>query len=213
MIYNLSHPYEHLKQEAAREAAEYLKPHISKIIFLQEDMCNFWYQFIMQEATVDGLHAEFGVHTGNNINAFSALNPKIKWYGFDSFYGLNENWKGGLFAKGFFSLNGEKPKVNSNVELVVGTFQNTLVPFLQKHKEPFSVVYIDCDTYESTKHVLDAIGKDRLISGTIICFDEYFGYPGWKFNEFKAWQECCNENNIRYEYIIVSNWAVAVKIL
>jgi hypothetical protein len=61
--------------------------------------------------------------------------------------------------------------------------------------------------------VLDAIGKDRLISGTIICFDEYFGYPGWKFNEFKAWQECCNKNNIRYEYIIVSNWAVAVKIL
>lgn len=206
-------PYDILLQEATKESADYLKPHINKVIFLYQDTCHLWYKYIVQEATVDGLYAEFGVYDGKAINQFSAVNPKIKWYGFDSFYGLNENWTGGLFAKGHFSLNGQKPKVNNNVELVVGRFQDTLVPFLEKHKEPFAVLVIDCDTYESTKYILNTITKDRLVTGTIVCFDEYLGYPGWKFNEFKAWQEFCSINNIKYQYVIVSNWAVALKIL
>ena len=210
-------PYHFLYQDSLKESANYLKPHINEIIFLDqfsdENTCSFWYQYVVQAASVDGIYAEFGVFEGRNINKFSQINTDVKWYGFDSFYGLNEDWKGGLYAKGHFSLNGNPPQVNKNVELVIGKFQDTLPKFLNKHSKPFAVINIDCDTYESTNYVLKTIGKERIIKGTIICFDEYLGYPGWKFNEFKAWQEFCKENNVQYQYIIVSNWAVAVKII
>ena len=207
------YPHHSLYQDSVKESAEYLKPHINKIIFLDWDTCHFWYQYIVRAASVDGIYAEFGVFEGNNINKFSQINTDIKWYGFDSFYGLNEDWKGGLFAKEHFSLYGNPPQVNENVELVIGKFQDTLPKFLSEQSKPFSVIYIDCDTYESTNYVLKTIGKERIVKGTIICFDEYLGYVGWKFNEFKAWQEFCKENNVQYEYIIVSNWAVAIKII
>jgi len=210
-------PYRFLYQDSVKESADYLKPHINKIIFLDdfigENTCAFWYQYVVQAASVDGIHAEFGVFEGRNINKFSQINTDIKWYGFDSFYGLNEDWKGGLYAKGHFSLNGNPPQVNENVELVIGKFQDTLPKFLSEHSKPFAVINIDCDTYESTNYVLKTIGKERIVKGTIICFDEYLGYVGWEFNEFKAWQEFCKENNVQYEYIIVSNWAVAIKII
>ena len=31
--------------------------------------------------------------------------------------------------------------------------------------------------------------QDRIVSGTIIVFDEYWNYPGWEQHEFRAWQE------------------------
>jgi hypothetical protein len=30
---------------------------------------------------------------------------------------------------------------------------------------------------------------NRLASGSVIVFDEYFNYPGWKVHEFKAFQD------------------------
>jgi hypothetical protein len=65
------------------------------------------------------------------FNETDKLKNKI-WYGFDSFYGLQENWKGGWFSKNHFSLNGKSPKVNKNVKLIKGWFKNTLPIFLKK---------------------------------------------------------------------------------
>ena len=59
---------------------------------------------------------------------------------------------------------------------------------------------MDCDLYSSTMTVLNGL-KDRLQIGTVISFDEYLNYPGWREHEYKAWQEFVAANNIEYDYI------------
>ena len=74
------------------------------------------------------LWLEFGVANGNTINYISKFtNDKV--YGFDSFEGLPEKWRDG-FDKGAFNRNGVLPQVNSNVELIKGWFNETLVNFI-----------------------------------------------------------------------------------
>lgn len=195
-------------ENSIKESVEYITPFLSEVIILEGD------ENVLKEAikkiTLDGLHAEFGVFQGRSINWLSNL-KKVEWYGFDSFLGLDEDWKGSFYGKGHFSLGGTPPQVNSNVELVVGRFQDTLPQFLTAHSEPFAFVNIDCDTYESTKYVLDTI-KKQLVANTIISFDEYLAHPGWKISEYKAWQEFCKENNVEYEYLIFGRMQAVVRI-
>ena len=54
-------------------------------------------------------------------------------------------------------------------------------------------------TLLSTKDVFDQV-YDRLVPGTVIIFDEYWNGPHWREDEWKAWQECCQEHNLKYEY-------------
>ena len=74
-------------------------------------------------------------------------------------------------------------------------------------------MHIDCDTYESTKEVLNILNSKKLISGTLILFDEYLSYVGWKQGEFKAWQEFVKENNIKYKYEMFGERQALVKII
>jgi hypothetical protein len=77
------------------------------------------------------LWLEFGVASGDTINYISKFtNDKV--YGFDSFEGLPEKWRDG-FDKGAFNRNGHLPQVNSNVELIKGWFNETLLNFIQTH--------------------------------------------------------------------------------
>ena len=59
---------------------------------------------------------EFGVFDGTSINNFAKILKNKKIYGFDSFYGLKEDWSGTDVEQGFFNLNGKMPKVKNNVE-------------------------------------------------------------------------------------------------
>jgi len=36
--------------------------------------------------------------------------------------------------------------------------------------------------------------------GTVIVFDEYFGYPGWREHEYRAWQEFVAASGVRFDY-------------
>jgi len=155
-----------------------------------------------------GLVAEFGVWQGRSISFFASLTKEII-YGFDSFEVLREDWKGWRNPKGTFSLGGALPPVPANVTLIKGWFDETLPPFLREHSEPFSFVHIDCDTYEAASIVLSA-AQDRFRKGTIVVFDEYFGYRGWRFGEFKAWQEFVTARGLSYEYLGFHNRAVSL---
>lgn len=146
----------------------------------------------------DGLWLEFGVCSGTTINIISSYtNNKV--YGFDSFLGLPEDW-GNHQPKGTYSTDGNLPRVNENVELVVGLFQDTLEQFLIDHKEPIAYLHLDADLYSSTKYVLEKL-EDRIISGTVISFDEIYNYPEYKDHEIKAWIEFCNKTKISYDWI------------
>ena len=157
------------------------------------------------------LYLEFGTWKGASINYFSDRLKQTTFYGFDSFQGLQEDWKGANQAKGGFNLDGKLPKVNKNVVLVSGWFDVTLPQFLSEKKGNIPFVHIDCDTYEATKIVLDNI-YPRLAKNAYILFDEYIGYPGWKEGEYKAFQEMVVAHKIGYEYVAFCDLQVLVRI-
>ena len=146
---------------------------------------------------IDGLFLEFGVFRGHTINYISKKIGNELIFGFDSFEGLPEFWRDG-FDKGVFGLDNNLPNVNSNVRLIKGWFDETLKDF--KVKKPIAYLHIDCDLYSSTKIIFDYL-EPYIVQGTIIVFDEYFNYPGWKHGEFLAFKEFIKRNKFTYEYI------------
>ena len=77
-------------------------------------------------------------------------------------------------------------------------------------KEKITFVHIDVDTYAPTKFILGKI-KPYLQKGSIILFDEFYGYPNWQLYEYKAFTEEFNPNE--YKYIAFSTRQVAIEIL
>jgi ABC-type polysaccharide/polyol phosphate transport system ATPase subunit/peptidoglycan/LPS O-acetylase OafA/YrhL len=144
----------------------------------------------------DGMALEFGVHTGGTLKVIAAARENKNVFGFDSFEGLPEDWRDG-FPAGHFALD-EPPEV-PGAELVVGRFEDTLADFLDAHPEPVAFVHVDADLYSSARTVLTLVGP-RLAVGTVIVFDEYFGYPGWREHEYQAWQEYVAESGVRFAY-------------
>jgi len=181
------------------EAADYIHTNlVDAVEFLNKPY--MYSEALKGVSVVDGIFAEFGVFNGESINIIARLAPNSIIFGFDSFEGLREDWRGQTAVKGSFSLQGRTPPVEKNVRLVKGWFHETLPQFLHLiPKKPFSFIHVDCDTYEATKTILDCAGS-RIVRGTIIIFDEYFGYRGWKNGEFKAWKDFVSEHNLVYRY-------------
>lgn len=206
-------PNQNIKQRlqniASMETAEFIIKNMNSVPALNVTLNILDLAF--SKCTIEGLIIEFGVYSGRTVNHIANLTNETV-YGFDSFEGLPEDWRSG-FEKGTFKTNC-LPNVNKNVQLIKGLFNDTLPIFLNEHKEICSLIHIDCDLYSSTKCIFDNL-KDRIVSGTIIVFDEYFNYPGWQEGEYKAFYEFINETNLKFEYIgyVEISEQVAVKIL
>ena len=112
---------------------------------------------------------EFGVYKGSSTNFFSKYVKKL--YAFDSFEGLREDWLGNYYMKGYFNLNKQIPKLNSNIEPIVGFVQDTLDDFLKKHNPKINFVHLDMDTYPATIYALERL-KPFFKKDAIIIFDE-----------------------------------------
>jgi hypothetical protein len=140
-------------------------------------------------------YLEFGVWKGNSTNFFSKYVNKL--YAFDSFEGLREDWVGTGGAKGDYNLNKQIPKLNKNIEPIVGFIQDTLEDFLKKHNPKINFAHLDIDTYESTKYALEKL-KPYLIKDSIILFDELYNFPGWRDGGYKALQETFDENEYKF---------------
>jgi len=209
LVKKIQRPFDLLQNEAVKESIEYIKPFLNEVIICE----NGWWDIALEKINETGLCLEFGVYKGESLNYFSNKLKNIIWYGFDSFYGLQEDWKGGWFSKNHFNLDGKEPKINKNVVIVKGWFKDTLPIFLKKNNKKISFIHIDCDTYESTKNIFDNIKYDRFTNNSIILFDEYFGYINWKNNEFKAWQEYVKKNKIKYKYIAFGEKQAIIKII
>lgn len=73
-------------------------------------------------------YLEFGVWQGASIRQWASLNShqSSRFFGFDSFHGLPEDWDA-LHPKGTFSTKGQMPKIDDQrVAFVPGLFQDTL---------------------------------------------------------------------------------------
>ena len=199
-----------LQMRALKETADYVEKNMKNVLWFPD-------RYSLLDATLNmienenGLFLEFGVHKGISIN-YIAKKITNQIYGFDAFEGLPEDWRG-PYGKGSFEMN-SPPKVRKNVSLITGWFKDTLPEFLNQHIETFIFIHIDSDLYSSAKTILSLAGN-RIRAGTIIVFDEYFNYPGWQLDGFKAFQEFANNNEVQYEYLGYCRFGqqVAVRIL
>ncbi len=129
-------------------------------------------------------YLEFGVHQGHSIFYFANQNgsPDSRFFGFDCFTGLPEDWNGD-FTRGHFDTGGRVPTTtDSRIEFVVGLFQDTLPRFLANFKiHNRIIVHLDCDLYSSTLYCLTKLDS-VLPKGAILIFDEF----GELLHEFRA---------------------------
>ncbi len=203
--------YQLLRERAIKESAKYAEAHLDTAMIF--DRAPALWTYAASRANIsDGLILEFGVFKGRSINHFAKCFSDQRLHGFDSFEGLAEDWTGYHLAKGAFDQGGQLPRVAGNVTLHKGWFHQSLPDFLSENQGSIRFCHMDCDTYPSSKYVLDTIAP-RFVQGSIIVFDEYYGYPNWRSGEFRAWQEVVAEHNLSYDYIGFSNMQVAIEIV
>src|SRR6266853_1106223 len=135
-------------------------------------------------------YLEFGVWRGETLEAWTKINTNeaSRFYGFDSFEGLPENWVHafGATKKGDFGVDGKLPAISDpRVSFLKGWFQHTLRPFLSSTpmKHPI-VIHNDSDLHSSTHYTLSTLDP-YLEAGDIIIFDEYASAS----NEYLAWEQ------------------------
>jgi hypothetical protein len=189
-----------LRLHAKKEAVAYVIEKMPEAMVVRDrfDLLNF----ALSRAPAEGLILEFGVEKGASLRHLADHTRRLV-HGFDSFEGLPGDWTGTKEAKGAFSRRRKLPAVRPNNRLHVGWFDATLPGFLAAHGEPCALIHIDCDIYESTKTVFEHL-RTRIVRGTVIVFDEYFNYPGWRGHEFKAFGEFIARTNMSYDYLAYS---------
>ncbi|MBU4502515.1 MAG: TylF/MycF family methyltransferase, partial [Nanoarchaeota archaeon] len=146
---------------------------------------------------LEGDYLEFGIYEGNTfVPAFHLAQKRnlksMNFYAFDSFKGLPKIK--GVDAEGFchFDEGAHACDINKfkkiiskkridlkKVKIVPGWYSEVLNEET-KRKIPLkkaSIIFIDCDLYESTVLVLDFI-TEYIQDGTIIIFDDWFSFRG-----------------------------------
>jgi hypothetical protein len=186
-----------LRLHAKREAVEYILANMQEAMVLPDRLALLGYA--LSRAPADGLVLEFGVEKGASLRHLAGLTQRPV-HGFDSFEGLPGDWSGTKEAKGAFSLRGKLPRVPANARLHVGWFDQTLPEFLRQDAQACALIHVDCDIYASTVSIFAAL-NGRIGPGTVIVFDEYFNYPGWRQHEYKAFQEFIASTGLKYRYI------------
>jgi len=189
-----------LRLHAKREAVDYIIANMPEAMVLPDRYALL--RFALSRAPTEGLVLEFGVEKGLSLRHLASLTQRDV-HGFDSFEGLPGDWTGTKEAKSAFSRSGKLPKVPENAKLHIGWFDATLPPFLAANPAPCALIHVDCDIYTSTVTIFAHL-RDRIAPGTIIVFDEYFNYPGWRQHEYKAFQEFIIESGLKYTYLAFS---------
>jgi len=143
-------------------------------------------------------YLEFGVSTGYSFRWWinRIKNENARFYGFDTFSGLPEDW--GPYKKGAMGNGNEAPKIDGNRHTFYqGLFQQTLLPFLSNYtSDNRKVIHMDADIYSATLYVLTLI-TPFLKVGDIIFFDE-FNVP---LHEYKALKEWSSSFYIKYSVL------------
>ncbi len=161
------------------------------------------------EVSLAGDWAEFGVYKGKTARVLLKNMPEeSKLYLFDSFKGLPEDWHEWSkdVNKGRFYLTKDRWPVfdDKRVHLMVGMFKDTVRDYAEEtlDYEPFqlAMVHVDCDLYSSARCVLRGI-NGIIMTGTIIVFDEFFSFPGWRECEYKAFHGWKEEFGRETEYL------------
>jgi len=124
--------------------------------------------------------AEFGVAGGDSARALLPYLPTDgRFYLFDSFEGMPAPWIHKNYGKtDQWAAKGMPTFSDKRVVIKKGWFKDTL-PL----DDLLGFVHIDCDLGSSTETVLNNI---NVTTGTILLFDELWGYDGYEEHEYKA---------------------------
>lgn len=135
-----------------------------------------------------GTWVEAGVGEGHSTRRILRnLKADTVLHAFDSFKGLPNDWND-RFPAGYFACS--PPDFgDERVRLHVGMFASTL-PAFARSVDRVTFLHVDCDLYDSTITVLDALSPVLPI-GAVVAFDEAFGTPAALEHEGRAivdWQ-------------------------
>jgi len=138
-----------------------------------------WRRAIEMVGGGDLLLLEFGVWQGYSMDVFRRLSPApgSRFFGFDSFEGLPEAWRG--MKAGNFSTGGKIPDIDDpRVEFVKGWFQDTLPGQMDRLAALADgrtlIVHFDADLYSSTLFLLCTLTQ-RFREFHCV-FDEFSGH-------------------------------------
>jgi hypothetical protein len=202
-----------LRQRAVDQAVDYIlsDPRFDDIHVSLQNAATL--TAALNEVTLDGTIAEFGVYKGTSLTQIAKFFPDRTVHGFDSFVGLPDVWGGTSKGVGAFDIGGNPPKLSvSNVEFHVGWFEDTIPSFAKQYSGPLAFAHLDADIYSSTKTVFDNL-SDWFVAGTIVVFDEYFGYHGWQRHEHKAFQEFLSRTGLSFEATCLGHMSLAVRLV
>ena len=105
-----------------------------------------------------------------------------------------------VVQKDRFSMGGNAPHLPDNVMVHKGWFDAVLPEFVKTLERPIKVLHVDCDIYSSTVSIFNNL-RPFLVPGTIIIFDELFGYRGYLDNEMLALYEFLLSTDVDVELI------------
>ena len=158
-----------------------------------------------------GDYLEFGVFNASSLSsmyiAAKKLGVKNRFFGFDAFEGLpieSENEDGGVWKRGFYTCSFEQMKnclhaldINhTDITWIKGWYNQTLTTELSaEYKFNPGIVFIDCDTYSSSKSVLDFL-VPLIKKPTIICLDDWklYDLDVKGMGEYKSFNEFVEQN-------------------
>ena len=141
-----------------------------------------------------GDYLEFGVFNGNSMASLHEARQKMlikqmRLFGFDAFEGLSagaEKEDGGVWKKGFYACSLEQTHhclIRRNISpddiyWIKGWYDQTLTNDTAKKFDiqNIGIAFIDCDTYSSSKSVLDFL-TPLIKQPLIVCLDD------WKLND------------------------------
>lgn len=153
----------------------------------RQGMFRYLHESCLHREAIDYL--EFGVFQGESIRCWIEMNHQAesRFFGFDSFEGLPENWRHGQ-VKGHFDVGGDIPQIeDSRVRFIQGWFDSTVPLFTREFSARNRLVmHLDADLYSSTMLALVHFGP-FMAKGTLLIFDEFYD----RDHEFKAlmdWQ-------------------------
>jgi hypothetical protein len=143
-------------------------------------------------------YLEFGVAEGTSIKwwAEKIKNPNCRFYGFDVFTGLPEDFA--VMKKKDYDTKGKTPNISDHrIKFICGLFQDSFPGFLKNNElTRKKIIHLDADLYSSTLFVLTSF-HPILNTNDIIIFDE-FGVPTY---EFRAFLDFLAAYNMKFEVI------------
>jgi hypothetical protein len=166
-----------------------------------------------------GDYLEFGCAAGASfIHTYRQASERMPWmrfWAFDSFKGLprpegidiDGEAREGLFAcdQPTFLRNLRAAGLDlDRVVCVPGWYRETLTPDLKRRHQLriASIVYIDCDLYQSALEALTFV-SDLVETGTVLIFDEWFTSKG---DPDRGEQRACAEWLVRHPGIALQDW-------